>query len=114
MKKSQLNRYRSRLLDLRERLTGAISRMSETVLTDDQPPGEHDRTVSEDTAKELVLEHDEETIRRQVMEALERIDCGTYGVCQECTAPIGLERLDAMPYTPYCIQCERKVEGGRA
>jgi DnaK suppressor protein len=112
MKKGQLNRYRSRLLELREQLTGAISRMSETVLTDDQPAGEHDRTVSEDSAKELVLEHDEETIRKQVMEALERIDRGAYGVCQECGGPISLERLDAMPYTPYCVRCERKVEAG--
>ena len=112
MKKGQLNRYRSRLLDLREQLTGAISRMSETVLTDDQPAGEHDRHVSEDSAKELVLEQDEETIRRQVMAALERIDRGAYGVCQECGGPIGLERLDAMPYTPYCVRCERKVEAG--
>jgi RNA polymerase-binding protein DksA len=110
MKKSQLNRYRSRLLEVRERLTGAISRMSEIVLTDDQPPGEHDRTVSEDPAKELVLEHDEEVIRREVMEALERLDRGTYGVCVECSAPITFERLDAMPYTPYCVRCERKVE----
>jgi len=92
MKKRQLNRYRSRLLDLRERLTGAISRMSEIVLTDDQPPGEHHREVSEDSAKEIVLELDEEAIRRQVVEALERIDRGAYGVCQECGGPIGLER----------------------
>jgi hypothetical protein len=47
MKKSQLNRYRRRPLELRERLTGAISRMSEIVLTDDQSPEEHDHTVSE-------------------------------------------------------------------
>jgi DnaK suppressor protein len=112
MKKTQLNRYRSQLLDLRERLTGEIGRMSETVLTDDQPAGEHDGKVSEGSEKELVLEHDEETIRRQVMEALERLDRGAYGTCQECAGPIGFERLDAMPYTPYCVRCERKVEAG--
>jgi RNA polymerase-binding protein DksA len=112
MKKGQLNRYRIRLLGLRKQLTGAISRMSETVLTDDQPAGEHDRQVSEASTKEIVLEQDEESIRRQVMEALERIDRGVYGVCQECSGPIGLERLDAMPYTPYCVRCERKVEAG--
>jgi DnaK suppressor protein len=110
MKISELDRYRSRLLGLRERLTGAINRMSEIVLTDDLPPGEHDRTVSEDSAKELVLEHDEETIRRQVMEALERLDRGAFGVCRECGGVISAERLNAMPYTPYCIQCERKAE----
>jgi RNA polymerase-binding transcription factor DksA len=87
--------------------------MSETVLTDDQPPGEHDRHVSEDSEKELTLEHDEETIRRQVMEALERLDRGDYGTCQACGGQIDVERLDAMPYAPYCIGCERKIESGR-
>ena len=111
MKKSHLNRYRSRLLELREHLTGAISRMSEIVLTDDQPPEEHDRKVSEESGKEVVLERGEETIRRQVMEALERLDRGTYGNCIACGNPIAAERLDAMPYAPYCVRCERKVEG---
>jgi DnaK suppressor protein len=110
MKKSQLNRYRRRLLELRERLTGAISRMSEIVLTDDQPPEEHDHTVSENSAKEIVLEHDEETIRRRVMEALERIERGAFGLCLECGEAIDGERLDAVPYTPYCIGCEQKAE----
>jgi DnaK suppressor protein len=110
MKESQLNRFRSRLLELRERLTNSIDRMSETVLTDAQPPEEHDRQVSESSEKELVLEHDEETIRRQVMKALERVDRGDYGICQECGKSIGLERLEVVPYTPYCVGCEQQVE----
>ena len=110
MKKSQLDRFRSQLLDLRERLTSAINRMSETVLTDAQPAEEHDRQVSESSEKELVLERDEETIRRQVMKALERLDRGEYGICQDCGEPIGLERLEAMPYTAYCVGCVQEVE----
>ena len=110
MKKSERDHFRSRLLDLRDRLTGAINRMSEIVLTDDQPREEHDRSVSEGPEKELVLEHDEENIRRQVMEALQRLDGGTFGRCEQYGEPIGRERLQAMPYTPYCIECERKVE----
>lgn len=110
MNKSQLDRFRSRLLDLRERLTSSIDRMSETVLTDAQPPEEHDRQVSESSEKELVLEHDEENIRRQVIRALERLDRGEYGTCQECGALIGLERLEAIPYTAFCVGCEQRAE----
>jgi DnaK suppressor protein len=110
MNTKELNRYRDRLLQIRERLTGAIGRMSEVVLTDDQPPGEHDRKVSEDSGKELVLEHDEETIRQQVMEALDRLDRGMFGTCQTCGGPIGRERLDAIPFAPCCVGCEQKME----
>jgi DnaK suppressor protein len=110
MTKKELRRYRHQLLERRERLTEAVQRMSETVRTDAQPPGEHNRHVSESSDAELALEQDEETIRRQTVEALKRLDEGTFGVCQECGGEIGLERLDAAPYTPYCVQCERHVE----
>ena len=108
-KKDQM-RYRAPLMKLRDRLTEAVLRMSETVRTDAQPAGEHDRLVSEGPDTELVLEQDEENIRRQVLEALKRLDDSTFGLCQECRGPIGLERLDAVPYTQYCVQCEREVE----
>jgi DnaK suppressor protein len=110
MTKKEPRRYRHQLLELRERLTEAVQRMSETVRTDAQPLGEHNRHVSESPETELALEQDEETIRRQTVEALKRLDDGTFGVCQQCGGQIGLERLDAAPYTPYCVQCERQME----
>jgi hypothetical protein len=58
MRKTQLDRYRNRLLELRARLTGTIENMLETVLTDAMPVEEHDRIVSEAPEKELVLEQD--------------------------------------------------------
>lgn len=113
MTRKEQERYRVQLLALRDRLTDAIERMSETVRSDAQPAGEHDRHVSESSDAELVLEQDEENIRRQVIEALKRLDDGNFGICQGCADAIGRERLNAMPYTPYCVRCERTVEAGR-
>jgi RNA polymerase-binding protein DksA len=110
MTKKELHRYRAELVKLRDRLTDAVVRMSETVRTDAQPLGEHDHHVSESPDTELVLEQDEENIRRQVVDALKRVDEGTFGLCQKCGCQIGFERLDAAPYAPYCVQCERVVE----
>ena len=45
---------------------------------------------------------------RQVGEALERIDEGTYSVCAECDQPISLKRLAAVPWAKYCIGCQEK------
>lgn len=112
MRKTQLDRYRNRLLEFRARLNGTIENMLKTVLTDAMPAEEHDRIVSEGPDKELLLEHDEEIICREVTKALERVERGDYGICQECGEPIGLPRLEVMPYTPYCVGCERKVEAG--
>lgn len=41
---------------------------------------------------------------REIAEALERIDAGTYGTCEVCGKPIGWERLTARPYARTCIE----------
>ena len=54
----------------------------------------------------------------KIKEAIDRIDDGTYGKCEECGETIGLERLKARPVTTLCIDCkslqeaeERKLRG---
>ena len=47
----------------------------------------------------------------QVDKALARIEEGTYGWCQECGAEIPFERLEALPSTPYCVQCQARHVG---
>jgi DnaK suppressor protein len=43
-------------------------------------------------------------------EALERIEKCDYGICQMCSVAIGKKRLDAVPWAPYCIECQQKAE----
>jgi DnaK suppressor protein len=47
----------------------------------------------------------------KVEAALRRLDDGTYGACVSCGDPIAPERLEAIPWAPFCIDCARK--GGR-
>ncbi len=44
---------------------------------------------------------------REVQGALQRMEAGTYGVCQRCGKPIAEERLEALPATRLCISCKR-------
>ena len=37
--------------------------------------------------------------------ALDRLDAGSYGACEECGAPIPLERLEAIPAARFCVAC---------
>lgn len=41
----------------------------------------------------------------QIKQALERIENGEYGICQECGRQIPLGRLKAIPYASYCVEC---------
>ncbi len=47
----------------------------------------------------------------QVDKALARIEAGNYGACQECGVEIPFERLEALPSTPYCVQCQARQVG---
>jgi len=40
-----------------------------------------------------------------VERALEKLDEGTYGVCDACGSPITPERLEAIPWTALCVRC---------
>ena len=42
--------------------------------------------------------------------ALERLDEGTYGMCDECGMEIGEKRLQAMPFALYCLACQQERE----
>jgi RNA polymerase-binding transcription factor DksA len=57
-----------------------------------------------------VLLKNEERIIEQVRDALTRIDEGTFGVCEECDGDIPGERLDAMPFVRYCVECATKID----
>jgi DnaK suppressor protein len=45
--------------------------------------------------------------------ALERIEAGTFGRCVRCGETIAPERLDALPWAPRCIDCQRTVDRER-
>ena len=46
----------------------------------------------------------------QIERALTKLKNGTYGVCEGCASKIGVARLNALPYTTYCIECQREAE----
>lgn len=50
---------------------------------------------------------------RSIQRALERINDGSFGICTECEGPIGLKRLQALPWASHCIQCQEQTEVAR-
>lgn len=58
----------------------------------------------------LRVEGDLRNVLGQINEAFERMDAGTYGICQRCGKPIAEERLEYVPYVAYCIDCQAIIE----
>ena len=83
------------------------------------------QVVAEDTldvADQAVFSYQKEMIFSQGTEghsqltlvrlALERLHDGSFGECLHCGEQIGEKRLEALPWTPYCIECQEKIETG--
>ena len=112
MKKRDLASFRKLLEERRQEL------MSEALRTADgmgehreQFPDPTDRASLEGNRNLMLRIRDRERkLISKIDEALGRIADGTYGVCEECGGPIGVERLKARPVTTLCIQCKSEQE----
>ena len=47
---------------------------------------------------------------KNIEHAIDRLDEGSYGVCEECGMDIGEKRLQAMPFARYCLACQQESE----
>lgn len=120
MQKTELESFKSRLVEMRARLIGEVQDMQNGIRETLNPPGENSgyHTHLSDAGgsgasgldREILLSENEAGILRQVEDALQRIEQGRFGICENCQRPIGDERLDAIPYTPYCIDCADLID----
>ncbi|MEU8525571.1 MULTISPECIES: TraR/DksA family transcriptional regulator [Streptomyces] len=61
-------------------------------------------------SEEQMLSAQKDTIKRVIKEiedAFTRVHDGSYGICQGCATPIPVERLEILPYTRFCVPCQR-------
>jgi DnaK suppressor protein len=52
----------------------------------------------------------ERTFLAKIDRALQKIDAGTFGICERCEEEISLKRLEARPETTLCIRCKEEQE----
>lgn len=112
MERSELESYKSRLLELRARLIRQVSDLETAIVEDVTAPGDVSSVSthpadqdSEGLGANVALARNEAGILAAVEAALLRIEQGTFGRCRQCNRPIARDRLEALPYTPYCIAC---------
>jgi len=74
-------------------------------------PDPADRAALEtDRNFELRLRDREHKLIKKIKKALERIDNGTFGICEDCGEEISEKRLMVRPVTTQCIECKKKEE----
>ena len=77
----------------------------------DEQPDAGDQSVADEMREESFLLADNDTaLLAQVRAALKRIEDGTFGKCVVDGGPIEEKRLEAVPWTPYCVKHQEQLE----
>lgn len=116
-----LQKFKSLLEEEYTRLSHSFKEMKENSFSESQR-----ESISEDSAydqhpadlgtetfereKDLGLKDNLEINLSRVRGALERIERGNYGICLRCGKPIPEERLEAIPETELCVECQKAEE----
>ena len=124
MTPEQLEHFKQKLLSLKERITGDIIHLEDVALGSSNKDASGDLSgyslhmadhgtdnYARDFAFDLVA--NERNILKEIDAALQRIENGTYGICEVSGKEIGLNRLEAIPYARVSIEVAQEQERRR-
>jgi DnaK suppressor protein len=117
LKKSDIERFKQRLLEMRAQYTQMVRHVSEEVKSTDESKGYSQHQADEgtddfDRSVSLKVTDAEFKIIRQIDRALEKIDENTYGQCDITNEEIPLPRLEAIPYATMTVKAQEMLEKG--
>jgi len=115
MEKKKLDHFRKRLEERQQDLRRMVTKTEQD-----------GRTVDEDSAQDIAYRaassytkeflfsqsNNDRQILQMVDGALARIREGSFGECISCGKEINAKRLEAVPWTRHCIECQEKLEQG--
>jgi DnaK suppressor protein len=116
MDKRKLENFKKRLEERQHMLRRNVSRTEADGRQSDEDAAQDiaDRAASSYNKEFLFHQSNSERQFLQMVEgALERIREGSFGQCISCGQEINPKRLEAVPWTRYCIECQEKMEQGR-
>ena len=118
--KKELEAFKKKLLAERDRILRELGRIEESINESSEEQEGSKQSYSNHLAdlgtdymekeKNYYYADQEGAYLRSIEAALERIEHGEYGQCQECGDLISLKRLDIVPAAELCIECQGKRE----
>jgi DnaK suppressor protein len=115
MDKKRLEYYKKKLTTRRDELARAILRTEqEGREADDDPTVDLADKAANSYTKEFLFgqTHNDRSLLQLVDDALARIKENGFGECISCHEELQQKRLEAVPWTRYCITCQEKKEQG--
>ncbi len=111
----RMERLRQALLTERSRLRKDLDNLqpNQSSLDTNSGVGNHpaeDASLTYEQETQLSLRRNDEATLHEVDRALQRMERGTYGVCERCSREIDFARLKAKPHARLCMDCQRLAE----
>jgi DnaK suppressor protein len=116
MEKKRLEHFKKILEERQQNLRRAVTRNAQDGRDADLESAQDiaDRAASSYNKEFLFHQSNNDRQLLQMVEgALSRLREGVFGQCISCGEEINAKRLDAVPWTRYCIECQEKMEQGR-
>ncbi len=113
MTKAQLKKFKQLLAGKREDIVRRAQRTlnEDMTLDSNELPDEMDLASTEYLQSfTFRLRGREKTFLKKIQKALDKIDGGTFGLCEACDSQITIKRLEARPETTLCIKCKEEQE----
>ncbi|MDD3846455.1 MAG: TraR/DksA family transcriptional regulator [Syntrophorhabdaceae bacterium] len=113
MNKETVEFYQKRLLKMRENILNKAKKLKEDSynLGTDGTQDMADAASNTYNADILMSISDNDlTLLKDIDNSLDKLNKGTYGICEECEEKISEKRLEANPVARYCITCKRQME----
>ena len=109
MNRTELNKYKVMLEEKQAELAAGL-RNREDIAIEKTPDAIDEVQLAGE--RELAIRNldRESSLLRAVRGALARVADGSYGVCLHCEEDIKTKRLDAVPWTKYCIRCQEAAD----
>ena len=115
MEKKRVEQFKKRLETRQQELRRLVSRnVQDGRAADEQAAQDIADKADNSYTKEFLFHqsNNDRQLLQLVEEALHRIREGSYGECVNCGNELNSKRLEAVPWTRYCINCQEKVEQG--
>jgi len=108
-----LLQFKSGLREQQRELQLSIEQAEQEIrgLADSRPSSIEDAAPDNSLKEEIFRRLSQYRSRLRLVDvALEAIHSGSFGICADCGDAIGTRRLQAVPWTSYCIQCQERLE----
>ncbi len=117
MRAKEKKHFRQKLLEKRTELISVVQKTEDygrQANTEAEGMDLADKASSSYTKEFMFSKSDgDRQLLQEVVDALRRLDEGEFGDCMNCGEEVNRKRLEAVPWSPFCLNCQEKAEAER-